>query len=183
MPCRLDTRVLTVNANVIHKVDTGNPINLYSIWTAPTTQTLPRKIPSESRISDLPQLSGSVESLVDEEAVDFASESAPLEIARPRVRRQDSCASIRSKREHHISSDDFEKIVVSIVKDKGPLSASHVAPVVKESLPVPPAFEPSGFTTTESQSPAKSITAPKGSPQPSPKSPPRTTVVRGFSTS
>ncbi|KAF5645541.1 hypothetical protein F52700_2104 [Fusarium sp. NRRL 52700] len=212
MPYRLDTHVLTVDANVIHKVDTGNPANLYSMWTdsveqgrrlenlswrlwqretfvvdneektAPSTQTLPQNIPSESRISDLPQLSGSVESLVDEEAVDFSSLSAPLEIARPRVRRQDSCASTRSKRERHISSDDFEKMIVSIVKDKGPLSAPPVPPV-KESLPVPPAFERSGSTTTESQSPAKSITASEGSPQPSPQSLPRTTVVRGFSPS
>ncbi|KAK2932901.1 Protein of unknown function DUF3295 [Fusarium oxysporum f. sp. vasinfectum] len=220
MPYRLDTHVLTVDANVIHKVDTGNPANLYSMWTvfsrcadsveqgrrlenlswrlwqretfvvdneektAPSTQTLPQNIPSESRIPDLPQLSGSVESLVDEEAVDFSSLSAPLEIARPRVRRQDSCASTRSKRERHISSDDFEKMIVSIVKDKGPLSAPpHVAPVPKESLPVPPVFERSGSTTTESQSPAKSITASEGSPQPSPQSLPRTTVVRGFSPS
>ncbi|KAG7424324.1 Uncharacterized protein Forpi1262_v014553 [Fusarium oxysporum f. sp. raphani] len=150
----------------------------------PTTRALPQTIPSESRIPDLPQLSGSVESLVDEEAVDFSSLSAPLEIAHPRVRRQDSCASTRSKRERHISSDDFEKMIVSIVKDKGPLSAPpHVAPVTKESLPVPPAFERSGSTTTESQSPAKSITASEGSPQPSPQSLSRTTVVRGFSPS
>lgn len=33
MPYRLDTHVLTVDANVIHKVDTGNPANLYSMWT------------------------------------------------------------------------------------------------------------------------------------------------------
>ncbi|PCD25769.1 hypothetical protein FGRA07_10965, partial [Fusarium graminearum] len=114
MPYRLDTHVLTVDANVIHKVDTGNPANLYSMWTvfsrcadsveqgrrlenlswrlwqretfvvdneekiSPATETLPQNIPSESRISDLPQLSGSVDSLVDEEAVDFAPVSAPL---------------------------------------------------------------------------------------------------------
>ncbi|CAG1993361.1 unnamed protein product, partial [Fusarium graminearum] len=150
---------------------------------SPATETLPQNIPSESRISDLPQLSGSVDSLVDEEAVDFAPVSAPLEIARPRVRRQDSCASTRSKRERHISSDDFEKMIVSIVKDKGPLSAPpHVAPLAKQSLPVPPAFERSGSTTTESQSPAKS-TASEGSPQPSPQNLSRTTVVRGFSPS
>ncbi|KAJ0131091.1 putative MFS-type transporter EfpA [Fusarium oxysporum f. sp. albedinis] len=45
--------------------------------TAPTTRTLPQNILSESRIPDLPQLSGSVESLVDGDAVGFASESAP----------------------------------------------------------------------------------------------------------
>jgi hypothetical protein len=33
MPYRLDTPVLTVDANVIHKVDTANPANLYSMWT------------------------------------------------------------------------------------------------------------------------------------------------------
>jgi hypothetical protein len=33
MPYRLDTHVLTVDANVIHKVDTGNPYNLFSMWT------------------------------------------------------------------------------------------------------------------------------------------------------
>ncbi|KAF4961771.1 hypothetical protein FSARC_10109 [Fusarium sarcochroum] len=235
MPYRLDTHVLTVDANVIHKVNTGNPANMYSMWTgelifhastayannsvfsrcadsveqgrrlenlswqlwqretfvvdneektAPTAQTLPQNIPSEPRIPDLPQLSGSVESLVDEEAVDFASVSAPLEVARPRVRHQDSCASTRSKRERHISSDDFEKITVSIVQDKWPLSAPpHVAPLAKEALRLPPAFERSGSPTTESQSPAKSITASEGSPKPSPQSLPRTTVVRGFSPS
>ncbi|KAK7570517.1 hypothetical protein V3481_019370 [Fusarium oxysporum f. sp. vasinfectum] len=52
--------------------------------TAPTAQTLPQNVSSESGIPDLPQLSGSVESLVDEDAVDFASVSPPLEIARPR---------------------------------------------------------------------------------------------------
>ncbi|KAG7404079.1 Uncharacterized protein Forpe1208_v015893 [Fusarium oxysporum f. sp. rapae] len=195
MSYRLDTHVLTVDANAIHKVDIGNLANLYSMWivfsrcadsveqgrrlenlswrlwqretfvvdneekTAPTTQTLPQNIPSESRIPDLPQLSGSVESLVDEEAVDFTPVPAPLEIARPRVRRQESCASTRSKRERHISSDDFEKMIASIVKDKGPLSAPPRVDPVEEPLPVPPAFERSGSTTTESQSSAKSITA------------------------
>lgn len=227
MPYRLDTHVLTVDANVIHKVDTGNPANLYSMWTVfsrcadsveqgrrlenlswrlwqretfvvdndlkdastvSSPKTLPQNIPSEIRIPDLPQLSGSVESLADEEAVDFTSVSAPLEICRPRIRRQDSCTSSRSKRERHISSDDFEKMIVSIVKDKGPLSAPpHIAPVaapLKESLPAPPAFERSGSTTTESQSPSKSISdRSEASPEPSPMTPSRTTVVRGFSPS
>jgi hypothetical protein len=68
---------------------------LWPFVTDSTTQTLPQNIPSESRIPDLPQLSGSVESLVEEVAVDFTSVSALLMIARPRVRRQDSCASTR----------------------------------------------------------------------------------------
>jgi hypothetical protein len=33
MPYRLDAHVLTVDANIIHKVDTGNPANLYTMWT------------------------------------------------------------------------------------------------------------------------------------------------------
>ncbi|KAI8404355.1 hypothetical protein FOFC_15850 [Fusarium oxysporum] len=229
MTYQLDIHVSTVDANVIHKVDTGNPAHLHNMWTAkfwlsirwgyplggpgwyltidadqpvlskcadsveqgrrlenlswrlwqretfvvdneektpPTTQRLPENIPSESRISDLPKLSGSVESLVDEEVVDSPPVPAQLEIARPRVRRQDSCASTRSKRERHISSDDFEKMIVSIVKDKGPL--------------VPPALKRSGSDTAESQSPAKSITASGISLEPSSQSLPRTTVVRGF---
>lgn len=197
MPHRLDTHVLTVDANVIHKVDTGNPANLYSMWTVFSrcadsveqgrrlenlswrlwqretfvvdnhTEALPQDIP-ESRFSELPQLSGSVESLADEEAVDFTSVSAPVEI-RPRIQRQDSC----TKRERHISSDDFEKMIVSIVKDKGPLSA----PQAKMPLP---SFERSGSTTTESQSPSKSNTEDSDV---SPQASPRTTVVRGFSPS
>lgn len=33
MPYGLDTPVLTVDAKVIHKVDTSNPANLFSMWT------------------------------------------------------------------------------------------------------------------------------------------------------
>ncbi|KAG7404248.1 hypothetical protein Forpe1208_v015664 [Fusarium oxysporum f. sp. rapae] len=73
-------------------------------------------------------------------------------------------------------------MIVSIVKDKGPLSIlPHVAPVVKESMPIRPALERSGSTTTESQSPAKSITASEGSPKLSPQRPLGTTFMRGFS--
>ncbi|KAL6866689.1 hypothetical protein J3F83DRAFT_740829 [Trichoderma novae-zelandiae] len=202
MPYRLDTHVLTVDANVIHKVDTGNPANLYSMWTgedkalrrkingasrltrgalvfsrcadsveqgrrlenlswrlwqreqlidsAHRTSTVlsapagPRAIPSEARLPELPQLSGSVDSLVDEDALDFTCVSAPLEI-RPRIQRLDSSAS---RRDRHISSDDFEKMVVSIVKDKAPLSAPP------QSSPLSKPVEPitrSGSTTTESR--------------------------------
>lgn len=40
MPFQLDTPVLTVDKGIIHKVDTGNPQNLFSMWTgeyAPTS--------------------------------------------------------------------------------------------------------------------------------------------------
>lgn len=149
-----------------------------------SAQSLPQDIPG-ARFPELPQLSGSVDSLVDEEAVDFTSVSAPLEI-RPRILRQDSTLSRRT----HISSDDFEKMIVSIVKDKGPLSAPPQIPSMqtlqKESIPAPPAFERSGSTTTESQSPTKSTASDASDASlalPSPQTPSRTTVVRGFSPS
>ncbi|PHH86924.1 hypothetical protein CDD83_9573 [Cordyceps sp. RAO-2017] len=232
MPYRLDTHVLTVDANVIHKVDTANPANLFSMWTvfsrcadsveqgrrlenlswrlwqreqllessdktvsstildtaSTTTQALPQNVPSETRLPELPQLSGSVESLQDDEAVEFTSVSAPLEI-RPRIRRLDSSTSSRSKRDRHISSDDFEKMIVSIVKDKAPLSAPTqstflMAPPQKAApSPAAPAFERSGSTTTESQSPSKHSDHPSEPSQPSPSSHPVTNVVRGFSPS
>ena len=33
MPMTLEAAVLQVDANVIHKVDTTNPANLFSMWT------------------------------------------------------------------------------------------------------------------------------------------------------
>jgi hypothetical protein len=92
--------------------------------------------------------------LADDEAVDFTSVSAPLEI-RPRIRRLDSSTNRRDRR---ISSDDFEKMIVSIVKDKAPLSApSQTSPMMASTksgfpAPAPPALARSGSTTTESQS-------------------------------
>ncbi|KAL7794481.1 hypothetical protein V8C37DRAFT_401229 [Trichoderma ceciliae] len=185
MPYRLDTHVLTVDANVIHKVDTGNPANLYSMWTVfsrcadsveqgrrlenlswrlwqreqlidsahrsfivQSTRTSPKDIPSEARLPELPQLSSSVDSLANEDTLEFTSVSAPLEI-RPRIRRLDSSAS---RRDRHISSDDFEKMVVSIVKDKAPLSApsQQTSPLTATCKPVE-SITRSGSTTTESR--------------------------------
>ncbi|PCD21409.1 hypothetical protein AU210_016374 [Fusarium oxysporum f. sp. radicis-cucumerinum] len=209
MPCRLDNHILAVDTDAIHKVNTGDPATVYSMLTVffrcgdsieqgqrlknlswriwPTLKKETFVVDNEEKtqnmpfgldIYDLPQLFGTVGSLEDEEAVDVASGLAPLGVASRRVRGQGSCVSTQSR------CDDFEKVIVSIVKDKGPLSGPpHVAPVTKDSLPAPPAFERSSSPTTESQSPAKSITASEGSPQPSPQSMPRTTVVRGFTVS
>lgn len=222
MPHRLDTHVLTVDPNVIHKVDTANLAHLSSIWTvfsrcadsvdqgrrlenlswrlwqreqlvendikaatpAPSTNntvSLPQNIATD-RLPDVPQLSGSVESIADnDEAVEFTSVSAPLEIARPRILRQDSS----SRRERHISSDDFEKMIMSIVKDKAPLSApTSSQKLCKPAQTSSPSIQRSGSTTTESQSPSKeSDMASEAESQPSPEIPSRTTVVRGFSPS
>lgn len=252
MPYRLDTHVLTVDANVIHKVDTANPANLYSMWTGEyqvtakglahvhpadwpnpvfsrcadsveqgrrlenlswrlwqkeqlvetddktasaansTCQTAPQNIPSDIRqINDVPQLSGSVESVADDETVEFTSVSAPLEIVRPRIRRQDSSTSSRSRRDRHTSSDDIEKMIVSIVKDKAPLSAptqtkSPVAPPKTMAVqPSPQTIYRSGSTTTESASPSKNSDLHSDESHPSPEIQPRTstTVIRGFSPS
>lgn len=115
------------------------------------SQTLPKAVPSESRLQEVPHLSGSVESLADEETGELNSESAPLEIFRPRIQRLDSTTSSRSKRERHISSDDFEKMVVSIVKDKAPLSApTATSPLVAMKDEPTTQDAHSGSTTTES---------------------------------
>ncbi|PNH57907.1 hypothetical protein VD0002_g9615 [Verticillium dahliae] len=226
MPFPLDAHVLTVDTNLLHKVDTSNPQNLYSMWTvfarcaesleqgrrleniswrlwnretfccatdeqtpAYTATSLPREITADARIPDVPQLSGSLDSVMDEEAVDFSEESG-LDIVRPRIQRQDSCASSRSRgRERHITADGFEKIVVSIINEKEPLSAplpyiaSPYLAAKKASPSSSPSFERSGSTTTESRSKSS-----EGEQEPS-REPTslelnsRTTVVRGFSPS
>ncbi|KAG8169679.1 hypothetical protein KVR01_000424 [Diaporthe batatas] len=160
--------------------------------TAPKTATsLPREIQRPARKSsaeDVPRLSASVDSLENDEAVEFSSDCSPLDISRPRIRRQDSCTSTRSR---HISSENLEKMVSSIVEQKESLSSPLPAlpPLVeptKEEEPLilpPPELIRSGSTTTESPS--------KDSDGPSDYSPPaspdmqtnKTTVVRGFSPS
>ena len=101
----------------------------------------------QSTADDLPQLSGSVDSVADEEAVDdFSAESSPLDIMRPRIQRQDSCASSRSRgKERHITSDDLEKMVVSIIEAKEPLNA----PLPNIPLSAPLQEKPSQATETE----------------------------------
>ncbi|KAK4111421.1 DUF1752-domain-containing protein [Canariomyces notabilis] len=205
MPLSLEAPVLQVDTNVIHKVDTTNPANLFSMWTVfarcrdsvaqgrrlenlswrlwnretfccengdiivascatskPQDIQYPRGVVAE----DLPQLSGSVDSVADEEAVDFTAESAPMDILRPRIQRQDSCASSRSRgRERHITSDELEKMVTSIMEAKMPLDAPLPSiprsPIVKEEpmgSPEPEA-ERTGSTTTEDSPPTSENTS------------------------
>ncbi|KAK1774456.1 hypothetical protein QBC45DRAFT_41078 [Copromyces sp. CBS 386.78] len=199
MPLSLDTPVLQVDANVIHKVDTTNPANLFSMWTVfarcrdsvhqgrrlenlswrlwnretfccesevseieSSATCQPQDIQRYPGGEDMPQLSGSVDSALDEEAVDFGNDTdaEPLDYhLRPRIQRQDSCASNRSRgRERHITSGDLEKMVVSIIEAKTPLNAplpsiALVSPPVEETKPAPIVvhqLERSGSTTTES---------------------------------
>ncbi|KAL6401205.1 hypothetical protein AUP68_16934 [Ilyonectria robusta] len=151
----------------------------------PTSLACGLNIPYESCIPGPLQLSGSVESLTDKKADDFTSVPIPVDTCCPKTRIQGSYTSCRSKRERHISSDDFERMAVSILKDKSPLlillqSCPMVAPL-KESLPAPIALERSSSSTTKSQSPSKSISnRSEASPEFAPITPSRTIIVRGF---
>ncbi|KAI0003607.1 DUF1752-domain-containing protein [Xylariaceae sp. FL0662B] len=225
MPCKAEGLVLTVDPNVIHKVDTHNPQNLFSMWTlfsrcadsveqgrrlenlswrlwnretfcCETGQTktlspaatLPKDIPW---IPEVPQLSGSVDSIADEEAIDFTNGCEPVEILRPRIVRQDSYASSRSRgRERHISSDHLEKMVVSIIQEKEP----NLVPLPGVSSPsVESDGERTQFSCPDTE---QTVTTPVSDPVCesvglSPQAPsqqktsevPATTVVRGFSPS
>ncbi|KAK8038400.1 hypothetical protein PG994_015167 [Apiospora phragmitis] len=168
MPGRPEGLVLTVDPNVIHKVDTANAQNLFNMWTVFSrcadsveqgrrlenlswrlwnretsccdateesyNKQTPKDIP-DVRIPEVPQLSDSVDSAVnDEEAIESSSESEPMEISRPRILRQDSSTSNRSRgREYHITSDHLEKIIVSIIQNKEP----NLAPLTNMSSPSP----------------------------------------------
>ncbi|KAJ4306043.1 hypothetical protein N0V88_000838 [Collariella sp. IMI 366227] len=177
MPMTLEAPVLQVDANVIHKVDTTNAANLFSMWTvfarcrdsvaqgrrlenlswrlwnretfccegddfmvSPCATSKPQNIQlsRDAASEDMPQLSGSVESVVEEEAVDFSTEANPVEIVRPRIQRQDSCASSRSRgRERHITSDELEKMVVCIMQARDALDAPLPTEQTESTTPEP----------------------------------------------
>lgn len=134
-----------------------------------------------------------MDSVADEEAVDFSAESAPVDILRPRIQRQDSCASSRSRgRERHITSDELEKMVVSIMQAKEPLDAP--LPIMPRSPPAEeePAssLEPenarTGSTTTEEScqtSENASMESLHSEPAPESTTQRQTIVTRGFSPS
>ncbi|PSR99142.1 hypothetical protein BD289DRAFT_361487 [Coniella lustricola] len=157
-----------------------------------TTTTQPREVQRPVRKSsadDMPQLSGSVDSIADEEAVEFTSDSSPLDILRPRIIRQDSSASYPSKRDRHISSDNLEKMVASIVEQKEPLSAplpeipAALSPPKQEHEDLESSPVHSGSTTTESPSKESDCHSDVSRPATPLELPiiQTTTVVRGFS--
>lgn len=167
---------------------------LSSAAVAPSSTSLPRDIQFPVRktsAEDVPRLSGSVDSFADEEAVEF-SDCSPVDIVRPLIRRQNSSASYPSRRERHISSDNIEKMVASIVEQKD--SISTPLPKIPVTMSPPklqqraaleaPALIRSGSTTTE-ESPSKESDEHSESSQVSstPDIPTikTTTVVRGFS--
>lgn len=141
--------------------------------SAPTTMERPKDIPATTTsVPDLPQLSKSVDSAPDEDAVESTAESSPLDI-RPRILRQDSCSSRRDKSPR---SDDFEKLFVSILKEDEPLLPS---PAQQESA-APSSIRRSGSTTTEESANSSEDTSEESQPSPDTQCP-STTVIRGFS--
>jgi len=147
--------------------------------------------PRGSLAEDLPQLSGSVDSVADEEAVDMSADTTPLDIVRPRIQRQDSCASSRSRgRERHITSDELEKMVQCIMEAKVPLSAPLPSiprsPAEEENATCAPELEHTGSTTPESlretSSVVSSVSA-RSQQTLEPETQSRTIVTRGFSPS
>jgi len=155
----------------------------------------PQDIPDKQQIPDVPQLSGSVDSVADEEAIELTTESEPVEILRPHIVRQDSCASSRSRgRERHITSDHLEKMVVTIIKEKEPNLSPlpHIVSSTTETdknylQPTVGAQEapaPLVNGSTNSVSPAAILDASTTDVDPlKPIEPPATNVVRGFSPS
>jgi hypothetical protein len=117
-----------------------------------------------------PQLSGSVDSAADEDAVDMSTETTPVDIIQPRIQKQDSTDSSRSRgRERHITSGELKKIVVSIVEAKVPLNAPLPSiprsPFVEMTTPAPEP-ERTRSMTLESPYQTSGILEPTDAPAP-----------------
>ncbi|KAM0131904.1 hypothetical protein ACHAP3_006646 [Botrytis cinerea] len=228
MPSRLNAPVLTVDAGLIHKVDTRNVENLYSMWTVfsrcagsleegqrlenlswrlwnretfccePTSEanTTTPIISRSSRSSEgldsnnVPELSGSLDSLVDEEAIEFeeGSDSSPLDISHRQIHRQDSCNSRSRGKERHITPDDLEKMVITIKekKDLAPLTIStpYLAPLA-ERIPefIQPKYESPAMPSNDSFSAHSSNPSATMESSSSNSEKSATSVVKGFSLS
>lgn len=156
-----------------------------------TSQPQDIRYPRETVAEDLPQLSGSVDSVADEEAVDLSAETTPVDIVRPRIQRQDSCASSRSRgKERHITSDELEKMVVSIMETRVPLNAP--LPAIPRSMPseqnnASETEQPVSATTDAPCEPSQAASAQsvanEQTTEPEQDTQRRTIVTRGFSPS
>lgn len=147
--------------------------------------------------TDVPELSNSLDSLADEEALEFDSDNtstAPLDISQPHIQRQDSSHSRSRGRERHITPDDLEKMVITIKekKDLTPLTLSiHLAPLAEHIAEPQPAADttaqlptPSIVESLTSDSASEPLPHPASSESASGASEKSTTsVVRGFSPS
>ncbi|PHH55318.1 hypothetical protein CFIMG_001048RA [Ceratocystis fimbriata CBS 114723] len=173
----LNTHILTVDANVIGKIDTANPESLFYIWAvfarcAPSVEqgrrlenlswrlwnretlcssehrnshnltSSPQNIPADNKIPEPPQLSGSVES-VEEEAVEFTTSEPAIDI-KPCIHREDSCLRDPTQ---PVKSDEFEKMVVSIITEEKPLTAP-----LPQIAPSTPSITTTGSTTSNTAS-------------------------------
>ncbi|TVY36775.1 Uncharacterized protein LCER1_G009362 [Lachnellula cervina] len=116
--------------------------------TTPATSIASRSPEGRYSSNEVPSLSGSLDSLPDEEALEFddstlASGAAPFDILHPQIYRQDSVSSRSRGRERHITPDDLEKMVLGIKEQKHiePLSISThsylapVAPIIASTQP------------------------------------------------
>ncbi|KAH6647684.1 hypothetical protein BKA67DRAFT_662455 [Truncatella angustata] len=234
MPSKTEGLVLTVDPHVLHKVDTENPENFFSIWAlfsrcadsveqgrrlenlswrlwnrevqccaAQTKEqeshatSFPKDIPS-GYAPEMPQLSGSVDSAIDddEDAVEFSSELEPVDILRPAIVRHDSCASSQSRgRERHITSDHLERMVCTIIQETEPnlnplpeISSPSIEPESDESQsafspdtqevlesPTTPATEPMCYSTGNAETDPSELASSANTYN--------TQVIRGFSPS
>ncbi|KAH8601124.1 hypothetical protein B0O99DRAFT_648560 [Bisporella sp. PMI_857] len=244
MPSNLGAPVLTVDVGLIHKVDTRNVENLFSMWTVfsrcagsleegrrlenlswrlwnretfccdpvseanattPAISICPR-ISEGHYAADVPELSGSLDSLADEEALEFDSDttssstSAPLDITRPYLQRQDSVNTRSRGLEKHITPDDLQKMVITI-KEKKELDTlpaalsthSYLSPPSEQGTKAQPETEPvesqdspitidsvtsDSASDRSAQAPSSQSSATSGISERS-----TTSVVRGFSPS
>ncbi|CZR65275.1 uncharacterized protein PAC_15175 [Phialocephala subalpina] len=149
---------------------------------------------------EVPSLSGSLDSLPDEDALEFesdhtsASTSAPLDITRPHIVRQDSVSSRSRGRERHITPDDLVKMVITIKekKDLEPLFPStqfNLAPLTIRAEESKPATTIPEITTSSIESQSSVDTSDRSAQPASTDSASgasmrsTTSVVRGFSPS
>ncbi|KFY67211.1 hypothetical protein V496_01690 [Pseudogymnoascus sp. VKM F-4515 (FW-2607)] len=179
----LETPVLTINANTIHRIDTGN--NRETFCCAPGEANAINPAISKRRCSaDIPDLSGSIDT-IDEDAIESdteesASTSAPLTVTRPRVWQVSGCSRSRGK-ERHITPDDLEKMVITIKekRDLEPLTMSthsYLAPLANK-ITSPQITSPQlGNTASPTISAPEPEKAASPAPSPLQKSPASTTT-------
>ncbi|KAI9055743.1 hypothetical protein LZ554_000684 [Drepanopeziza brunnea f. sp. 'monogermtubi'] len=209
MPSRLDTPVLTVDVGLIHKVDTRNVENLFSMWTVFSRcagsleegrrlENLSWRLwnretfccdPVSEANSTTPAISiASRSSEVLEFESDSSSSSDPVEIHPETMRHHDLHSRSRG-RERHITPDDLEKMVITIKekKDLEPLSPSHPylsppAMELPEAAPVatPRIVEPVDLSVTSADG-ASEQSAPPSQDLSTASERSATSVVKGFS--
>lgn len=154
---------------------------------------------SDARYSaSIPDLSASIDS-INEEALEFDGDdelatSAPLDIVRPKIQRQDSGSNRSRGRERHITPDDLEKMVITIKEKKNlepldidinshiPHDESSATPEGNsEEAPAPPALKKASADTTDS--PADKSVQVRSDSGSATSERSTTSVVRGFSPS